>query len=65
MIDYNDQPVTAITAALPKESGARVNLLFSCSENAASILPGVYSFLWANEYSVARITETVEPIILN
>jgi len=62
LVDYNTQPVAAITATIPQESGARMNLLFSCTENAASILPGVYSFLRANEYSVVRITETVEPI---
>jgi len=61
-IDYDNLSVAAITGALPIESGARSNLMFSCSENAASILPGVYSFLSDNEYTIVRITETVEPI---
>ena len=62
LVDYNMLSVTAVTATIPQESGARRNLMFSCSENAASVLPGVYSFLRVNEYRVMRITETVEPI---
>jgi len=56
-------PLAAITEMIPEESGARQNLVFSCSENAASILYRVYSFLRENEYSIARITETVEPLL--
>ena len=62
MIDYEDQSVALITGEIPTEEGARKILLFSCSESAASILPGVYSFLQANEFTVLKITETVEPI---
>jgi len=59
--DYDAQEVPLITDAIPVESGARRNLWFSCSEDAASVLPGVYAFLRTNEYTVSRITETVEP----
>ena len=60
--DFDAQEVPLITEALPVESGARRNLWFSCSEDAASVLPGVYAFLRANEYTVSKITETVEPV---
>ena len=60
--DYEELTVSSVTEMLPQESGARMNLMFSCSEIAASILPGVYSYLRANEISVERITETVEAI---
>ena len=62
MVDYDEQSVTLITDSIPREDGARMNLLFSCSEGAASVLPGVYSYLRANEFTVSKITETVEPI---
>ena len=51
-----------ITASITKERGARQSLILSCSEEAALILPGIISFLWVNEYTIERITETVEPI---
>jgi len=63
LVDYENQTLKAITEEIPRESGARRNLLFSCSENAASALPEVYSFLVANEFSVMRISETVEPVM--
>jgi len=63
LVNYDNKSVTAITATIPKETGDRMNLVFSCSEDAASILPGVYSFLRVNEYRVVRITETIEPIL--
>jgi len=62
IVNYGNLSVNAITATIPRDSGVRRNLLFSCSERAASVLPGVYSFLMVNEYSVVRITETTEPI---
>ena len=62
--DYDAQSVPLITETIPIESGASMNLMFSCSENAASVLPGVYSFLLVNEYTVSRITETVEPVAI-
>jgi len=62
LVDYDDASVTDVTDTIPRESGERKNLMFSCSENAASVLPGVYTFLQINEYSVTRITETVEPV---
>ena len=58
---YDASEVPLITDALPVESGDRRNLWFSCSGEAASVLPGVYAFLRTNEYTVSRITETVEP----
>jgi len=61
LVDYSAQSVPLITGTIPTESGARVNMLFSCSEEVASLLPGVYQFLKTNEYTVSRITETVEP----
>jgi len=63
LVDYENQTLTAITEEIPREGGARRNLLFSCSESAASALPEVYSFLVANAFTVTRITETVEPIL--
>jgi len=62
MDDYDDQSMTLITESIPTESGARMNLFFPCSESAMSVLPGVYLFLRANEYTVSRITETIEPV---
>jgi hypothetical protein len=59
---YDTLTVSAITELIPTESGARGNLLFSCSENSAAVLPGVISYLLANEYTIDRITETVEPV---
>ena len=61
-VNYDTQTYSAITAMIPRESGARKNLMLSCSEEAASIVPGLYSFLSENEFTVARITETFEPI---
>lgn len=61
-VDYSDGSMAAITAMFPRESGARKNLMFSCSEDAAAILPGIYSYLRANEFTVERITETTEPV---
>ena len=60
-VDDETQTIEEITEAIPKESGARRNLMFSCSENAASMLPGIISYLLETDYSVERITETVTP----
>ena len=64
-VDYLEMSVEAITAIIPRESGARKNLMFTCSEEAAQVLPGVYSFLRTNLFTVERITETVIPISNN
>ena len=61
-INYENSSVAAITATITREEGARQSLMFSCSESASAVLPGVYSFLSENGYSMARITETVVPI---
>jgi hypothetical protein len=62
LVDYTAESVADVTDAIPRESGARMNLMFPCSEDATEMLLGVYSFLRANAYTVARITETVEPV---
>ena len=62
LIDYETQSVETITAAFPQASGARQNLVFSCSENAAAILPGIISYLRETHYIIERITETVTPL---
>ena len=54
--------VEAVVEALATESGSRQNLLFPCIKDIADILPGVYAYLWDNEYKITRITETVRPI---
>jgi len=61
LVNYDDQSVDDITGDIPKESGARQNLMFPCSEIAASVLPGVISLLLENNYTVEKITETVAP----
>jgi len=61
MVDYIDQTMAEITQILPRESGDRANLMFSCTGDAAEILPGIYSYLRTNLFTVVRITETVEP----
>ena len=63
LVDYDDISVDSVTGMITKESGARQNLMFSCSENAASVLPGIISYLRVNEYTVVKITETVSPIM--
>jgi len=62
IVDYTTQSLWEITATIPRESGASRHLMFPCSEDAAAFLPGVYSFLRNNSFSVERITETVLPI---
>ena len=60
---YDDTfSVDAVTAMLPQESGARLNLIASCLENTALMLSGILLFLRQNEYSVMGITETTAPI---
>jgi len=60
---YDDTlSVSAITGTISMESGERQNLKFSCSESVASVLPGIVSFLLDNDYTIKRITETVEPV---
>jgi len=61
LVDYGDRTVDGITGDIPQESGARRNLMFPCSETAASLLPGVISLLLENNYTIERITETVAP----
>lgn len=61
LVDYSISTMAAITAMFPRESGARRNLLFSCSEGSVSMLPGVYSYLRTNLFTVERITEMVVP----
>jgi len=61
IVDY-EASLSAITATIPRASGARRNLLFSGNEAAATIFPGVYSYLRENIFTVERITETVEPL---
>ena len=53
----------ALTDIFPTVGGERQNIMFSCSEETALLLPGIISFLRSNEYSVAKITETVKPIL--
>jgi len=61
--DLTEDPTASdITAELPTETGERFSLMFSCSDNSELVLPGVISFLWQNDYTLERITETVEPI---
>ena len=52
---------SVVTGLFPTSRGQRANLKFACSENTAAILPGVLSFI-RDYYTLARITETVEPI---
>ena len=51
-----------ITRLLPTESGARKNLMLSCSESAASELPRIIAYLMDNEYNIEAINETVVPV---
>jgi hypothetical protein len=53
--DFAEEPVTD---AIPTESGEKCNLMFSCTEESASMLPTVLAHLSEYEYTVARITET-------
>ena len=59
---YDTVTVDTITASIPDNRGARLNLMFSCSEDAALLLTGVISFLRVNEFMIVRITETVLPV---
>ncbi|MCL2402597.1 MAG: hypothetical protein FWC90_08170 [Oscillospiraceae bacterium] len=47
--------------AISRDSNTRQNLKFNASENTALLLPGVFTFLRTNNYTVQRITETVLP----
>ena len=60
-IDHEAQLLESITASFPQERNARQNLMFSCSETAASILPGIISYLREKNYTIEKITETVAP----
>jgi hypothetical protein len=55
--------IAGAVAMLPADNDARSNMMFSCSENAALVLPGLYTHLRVNEFMIARINETVEPIV--
>ena len=60
---YDDTlSVIEVTDMLPQESGARQNLISSCSENTALMLSGILSYLREHEYSIVGITETIRPI---
>ena len=59
---YDTIEVTTITATIPSDTTARLNIMLSCSEEAATVLPGVISFLRLNELAIERITETNEPV---
>jgi len=59
VIDDEAPSVSDITATLPRESGARHNLLFLCNEQTTSVLPGVYAYLRTNRFTIEKITETV------
>jgi len=54
--------VEEVTAMISQESGARQNLISSCTENTALMLSGILSYLREYEYSIAGITETTEPV---
>ena len=59
---YDDTlSVEEVIDMIPKESGARQNIMSSCSENAALMLSGILSYLRENEFMVVGITETIEP----
>ena len=60
--DDDTPSASTIIAMLPGDNGARQSFVFSCSENAAAVLPGLSTHLRTNEYMVAGITETIEPI---
>ena len=61
-IVYSDTlSVEEVTSLLPTESGARKNLISTCSENAVLMLSGIFSYLREFEYTVVSITETVKP----
>jgi len=53
---------SGVTGRISTVSGARQNLRFTCCENTAAALPGIFSFLRAHNYTAGQITETVEPI---
>jgi hypothetical protein len=60
---YDDTlSVDSVTDMIPTESGARQNLISSCSENIRPMLSGILSYLREKEYSVVSITETVFPL---
>ena len=59
---YDDSlSVDEVTEMISQESGARQNLISSCSENTALMLSGILSYLREYEYTVASINETVKP----
>jgi hypothetical protein len=60
---YDTLTVTGAIAMLPTEERTRAKLMFSCTENTALVLTGLYAHLRVNEYMVEGITETVEPIV--
>ena len=60
--DPEDEPQQSFIDILPTASGERCNLRFACTEESASMLPDLISYLRDYEYTIARITETVSPI---
>jgi len=62
LIDHSSRSFQAITSAIPRGTGDRMNLMFSSSEEGASMLMPVYSFLREYLFNIGRITETVPPI---
>ena len=58
MTHSDELSIDDIIPMFPTESGAARNIMLPCSENTAYILPGIYSYLRANQYTLTRITET-------
>ena len=62
LADTEDPSLNDVIESLPRDIASRTNLMFSCSGNAASILPGIISYLRENNYTLERITETTAPL---
>ncbi|MCL2152039.1 MAG: hypothetical protein FWH57_03610 [Oscillospiraceae bacterium] len=61
--DHETRSADDVIVTIPTENDARRNLMFSCSEGTASMLPGIISFLIDNNYTIGKVTETVTPLI--
>jgi len=59
---YDTLSGETITDAISREEGSRQNIMLSCSDGAASALPGIIFFLKQNGYAIERISETVKPV---
>ena len=51
---------SAYAEIFPTESGSRHTIGFDCTDETASLLPGVLAFLSAHEYAAGRVSETVD-----